>query len=326
MKSKFNVLILFVLTGALLLSACGGAATETYSAEAPAVSGPPIVDAFAAPQSAGGADAAKLEGAPADVSAAPVYNLGSAPEANPEQAAFAASHMIIKNADIKLQVEDTDIAIDRATQAIADMNGYIVSSRVWYQASYDGENYKYATITIGVPVDQFERTLSRLRGLAVKVLDETATGEDVSNQFVDLQSQVTNLEATRDRIKSFLDQAQSVDEALRINQELSSVEAQIEQIKGQMNYLQDRSAFSTITINFEPKLPDMLTPTPTPAPSWNPGKTFEDATKAVTHAYQGIVDFLIWVFVVLVPIFAPPALLIWALWKFFTRKTKKPIQ
>lgn len=57
-----------------------------------------------------------------------------------------------------------------------------------YQPYADGENYKYATITIGVPVEQFERALSRLRGLAVKVLDETASGEDVTNQFVDLQS------------------------------------------------------------------------------------------------------------------------------------------
>ncbi len=322
MKIRFNLLVLFVLLGAIILSACGApAATEAYYVEAPGIA----VEQPAA-ESAVQADAAKEESAPpSDLSAAPVYNTGTDAEA----AAFASTHMIIKNADIKLLVEDTDIAIDRATQTIGDMGGYIISSRVWYQPWYDGENYKYATITIGVPVDQFERTLTRLRGLAVKVLDETASGEDVSNQFVDLQSQVTNLEATRDRIKSFLDEAKTVDEALRINAELASVEAQIEQIKGQMNYLQDRSAYSTITINFEPKLPDELTPTPTPSPTpvaWNPGETFTHAKKTVTYAYQGIVDFLIWVFVVLVPIFAPPVIIVWALWKFFTRKPKKPTQ
>jgi hypothetical protein len=322
MKTRFTALVLFVLLGTIILSACGGSAAT----QAPAAAEAPAIDAFAAPESvvAVEGDAAKSA---EDGSAAPVYNVGAEP--NAQQAAFASSHMIIKNADIKLLVEDTDIAIDRATQAIGDQGGYIISSRVWYQPWYDGENYKYATISIGVPVDQFERTLTRLRGLAVKVLDETASGEDVSNQFVDLQSQVTNLEATRDRIKSFLDDAKTVDEALRINTELANVEAQIEQIKGQMNYLQDRSAFSTITINFEPKLPDELTPTPTPSPTpiaWNPGETFKDAKKTVTYAYQGIVDFLIWIVVVLIPIFAPPAIIIWALWKFFTRKPKKPSQ
>ena len=255
---------------------------------------------------------------------------GADPDA--QNAAFATSHMIIKNGDIKLQVEDTDLAIDRATQVIGDMGGYIISSRVWYQPYADGENYKYATITIGVPVIQFERTLSRLRGLAVKVLDETASGEDVTNQYVDLQSQITNLEATRDRIKAFLDEAKTVDEALRINTELTNVEAQIEQIKGQMNYLQDRSAYSTITINLEPKLPELIatptsTPTPTPTPvAWKPGETFNHAGRAVTYAYQGIIDFLIWVLVVFVPIFAPPVLIIWGLWKLFTRKPRKPTQ
>jgi ABC-type uncharacterized transport system fused permease/ATPase subunit len=126
---------------------------------------------------------------------------------------------------------------NRATQVLQIWTVYH-HLRVWYQPYSDGENYKYATITIGVPVDQFERTLSRLRALAMKVLDETASGEDVTNQFVDLQSQVTNLEATRDRIKSFLDEAKTVDESLRINAELANVEAQIEQI-GQM-VLEDR--------------------------------------------------------------------------------------
>jgi predicted nucleic acid-binding Zn-ribbon protein len=88
-------------------------------------------------------------------------------------------------------------------------------------------------------VNEFEKVLSKLRGLATKVVDETAAGDDVTDQFVDLQSQLTNLEATRARIQDFLKDARTIDEALRINQELSNIEGQIEQIKGQMNYLND---------------------------------------------------------------------------------------
>lgn len=318
MKSKLYLLVLFVLVGGMLLSACGGAATQptdiyAYGAatEAPAaMEAPAMANEFVVGQSADAmADVAKQD------PNAPV----------PENASYASSHMIIKNADVRLQVEDTDVAIDRATQAIGDLGGYIVSSRVWYQDYYDGietKNYKYATLTIGIPVDQFERMLSRLRGLSVKVLDETASGDDVTDQFVDLQSQLTNLEATRERIKSFLDDAKTVDEALRINQELSNIENQIEAIKGQMNYLQDRSAYSTITVNFEPVLPDVK-PQPTPTPiAWNPGETFGNATKTLTSAYQGIVELLIWLFVVFLPIVAPPVLILWGIWKFLSRKTK----
>lgn len=319
MKSHVNVLSLFVLSGALFLSACGGAAAPV--SETPAADVMEVYAEAPAAQSAEGGNAAKESFAPSSsLPVGPVYNTGA------DSSAAATTHMILKSAEIKLLVENTDNAIDRTTQVVGDSGGYIISSRVWYQPYYDGENYKYATITIGVPVQQFERTLSRLRGLAVQVLDETASGEDVTDQYVDLQSQLTNLEATRERIKSFLTDAKSVDEALRINAELTEIERQVEEIKGRMNYLQGRSSYSTITINFEPELPEIL-PTPTPQPNpWQPGETFEDARETVTRAYQGIMDFLIWVFVVMVPILAPPAFLIWLIWKLFTRKPNKPAQ
>jgi hypothetical protein len=323
MKIKPNLLVVSALSAGFVLYACGAPAAT----EAPALEAFIYAEQPAAADSAGAAEAAKgadpaSEAPPAELQTAPQYNIGGAPA----DSAYAASHMIIKNADVKLLVEDTDVAIDRATQIVGDVGGYIISSRAWYQPWYEGQSFKYATLTIGVPVDQFERTLSRLRGLAVQVLDETASGEDVTDQFVDLQSQLTNLQATRDRIKSFLDQATNVDEALRINQELANVEAQIEEIQGRMNYLKDRSAYSTITVNFEPQLPEpVATPTPTPIPDpWDPAETFKDAKKAVTSAYQGIFDFLIWFFVVLVPILAPPAFILWGIWKVLTRRPGKP--
>jgi hypothetical protein len=319
MKSHFNIFALLVLMGALLLSACGGAAPA--ATEDPAAAPEMFVEELPAQQqSAGESESQKQDAAPpAELPVGPVYNLGG-----DEASAASTTHLIIKNAEIRLLVENTDTAIDRTTQVVGDVGGYIISSRVWYQTHMDGENYKYATLTIGVPVQQFERALTRLRGISVKVLDESASGEDVTNQFVDLQSQLTNLEATRERIKSFLDDAKTVDEALRINAELAEIERQIEEIKGRMNYLQDRSAFSTITITLEPVLPEILpAPTPTPMP-WDPGKTLESAGKTLVRAYQGIVDFLIWFFVVLVPIFAPPILMLWGLWKLLTRKPNKP--
>lgn len=310
MKSRIPSLPAFLLLGMLVLAACGGAgAPATIEEPAPAEAPADISPQQPVAQSGADSESTLKQG--------PVYETGG------NVIVALTNRLIIKNADMRLLVEDSDQAIDRLTQVVDDSGGYIVSSRVWYQSHLDEENYKFATITMGVPADQFERVLNRLRGISLKVLDETASGEDVTDQYVDLQSQLANLEATRDRVKSFLDDAKNVDEALRINQQLSDIEGQIEEIKGRINYLKDRSAYSTITVNIEPQLPD-VEPEPAPAPVWRPGKTVESAWRALTRAYQIIIDLLIWILLVFVPIFAPPALILWLVYRFIFRKPKKP--
>ncbi len=336
MKSRSVLFTLSVVIVMIALAACGAAATDAPAyVAAPATEAPAFgIDEFGKVEQPVSSSGEEVVGVPqSDAALLPAATMAPAFEiTNPSgdlTVIERSNRMIVKNADVRLTVKDTDIAIDRATQIVGDAGGYIVSSRVWYQ-DYYGNNLKYATITIGLPVDEFERALVRLRDLAIRVVDETASGDDVTEQYVDLQSQLTNLEATRARIQEFLKDTKSVDEALRVNQELANIEAQIEQIKGRMNFLSDRSAFSTITLNLEPEFP-ILTPTPTSTPyptatpvPWKPVDTFNDAKGTVTVVYQGIANFLIWLVVVILPIVLPPALILWGLWKLMNRKTTKP--
>jgi virulence-associated protein VapD len=238
--------------------------------------------------------------------------------------ATRSNRLIIKDAQVRLLVQNSDIAIDLISQVVGDVGGYIISSRVWYE-DWGEDSYKFSTITLGVPVDQFERTLSRLRDLSIRVLDENASGEDVTDQYVDLESQLENLEATRDRVRVFLDQAETVEEALAVNEELSDIEGQIEEIQGRINYLSDRAAYSTITITIEPELPDLPTPTPratsTPAP-WIPSKTYSNATRALENTYKGLIDAGIWILVVVIPVIGPPVVVIWLLWRFVVKRKR----
>ena len=348
MKSRSILFTLFVFVIVIVLSACGAAAaTEAplYPQEFGFATEPPAAtEAPAMPEEFGAPAMEFREGDPGAVA----QSADALVLPMPTMAAFEINNQageniivqntnrkIIKNADVRLLVKDTNTAVSRATQVISDLGGYIISSRIWYQ-DYYGNNLMYATVTLGIPVDEFEHALNRLRDLSIRVLDENASGEDVTDQYVDLQSQLANLEATRTRIQEFLQDAKTVDEALRINQELANIEAQIEQIKGRMNFISDRSAFSTITVNFEPEFP-VLTPTPTPtmAPTstprptatlapWKPGETFGDAQRTVTVVYRGIGNFLIWLVVVILPIVLPPAIALWLLWKLVNRKPSRP--
>ena len=249
MKSRSCLFMLFVVIAMLVLAACGAAAPaatepppdigyvqESAATEAPAFEAPPFAEEPAAKEGDIPQDQAVGQAPLAPMPTAAAYEVSNS--SGDLTVIERSNRMIIKNADVRLMVKDTDVAIDRATQIIGDAGGYIISSRVWYQ-DYYGNNLKYAAITIGIPVDEFERTLVKLRDLAVRVVDEVASGDDVTEQYVDLQSQLTNLEATRARIQDFLKDSKTVDEALRINQELANIESQIEQIKGRMNYLDE---------------------------------------------------------------------------------------
>lgn len=230
---------------------------------------------------------------------APGYSSSTLP-----QVPSRSERMIIKNAELALLVADTDIAIDRLTQVVGDTGGYIISSRMRFK-EWLGVNYKYASITIGVPAEQFEAALRRLRGIAIRVVDENASGQDVTDEFVDLQSRLGNLEATRDRIRTFLDQAQTVDEALRVNAQLAAVEADIEQVKGRMVYLRDRAAYSTITVQLDPELPSAPEATPAPVQPWSPLDTARDASKILVAIVRVLAELLIWFTIVLGPFLLP---------------------
>lgn len=208
--------------------------------------------------------------------------------------------MIIKNGDIALLVENTHTAIDQVTQIAVDNGGYLLTS----QAAQDARGVANATLTIAVRSDQFETALRRLRQIALEVQSETSTGQDVSAEYVDLNSRLTNLEATRDRISKLLDDAKNVDEALTINQQLADIEGQIEQVKGRMNYLTGRSAFSTITIRLNqkvdatPTLTPTATVTPSPTPPWSLSPTFKEATGAQLDLVHSLLQIAVWMIVV----------------------------
>jgi hypothetical protein len=243
--------------------------------------------------------------------------------------------LIVKDGQLALLVEDTDRAIDGLMQVVGDVGGYVISSRVSYQQWYD-RGYKFATITIGVPASEFERAIRRLRSLAIRVNDESSTGQDVTDEYVDLQSRLESLQATRDRIMEFLKRANSVDEALKVNEQLAAVEAQIEEAQGRINYLSGRASYSTITISLEPDLPLVtLTPTPTasltptatptatPLP-WDPSKTFQSARGTLRTVYQALGELAIWLIVVVLPVVGPLFLIGWAIWVVSRRRSRRP--
>ncbi len=274
MKShkRFALWIVIGLLTGLILVGCAAPAIEEPAAEEAAPAEEEVIEAELA-----------MDEAYAD-------DVAVASTAGDSQAAtLPQDRMIIKNGEISLLVENTSASIDRVTQVATDNGGYVVSSQVYMEGEYQA-----ATLTIAVRSDKFETAMNRLRLIALEVLRESSTGEDVTGEYVDLESRLRNLEATRDRIRTFLDEAKDVEESLDVNRELSEIEAEIEQVKGRMEYLSGRSAFSTITVDIH----QAVNVTPTPTPPWSASRVFKNAAESQSVLFRGLIGALIWIVVV----------------------------
>jgi hypothetical protein len=169
-----------------------------------------------------------------------------------------------------------------------------------------------------VPVDQFEATLQRIREAAGRVISEQASGVDATQEYVDVQSQIANLEATQARIRQFLDQATTVEEALQVNAQLTEIEGQIGQYKGRLQFLAQRAAYSTISVQLQEPPPPTVTPSPTPSPTptptptpfWNPSRTATQATSTLTTIVQAIMTVALWLLIVVLPLALPIVLIV----------------
>ncbi len=216
---------------------------------------------------------------------------------------------IIKNGDMTIEVDNATVGLNWVSAVAAQAGGYVLEIKNSDQAGAASS----ATMSFAVPVDTFEKAMSDLRAIGT-VLNEQASGQDVSQEFVDVQSQIANLEATAARVRTFLEQAKTVEEALKVNAQLTELEGQISQLKGRINFLTQRAAYSTITVVLQQKVPSptaTLVPSPTPSPTaipWQPGKTIDAASGTLQSVLQGIATAGIWLGIVGLPFFIVLAL------------------
>ena len=146
----------------------------------------PMIEAAAEEETIGmEQEAAETENPAPDSSVSPISNRPN-----------AYNRLIIKNAEVEMLVADTDMAIHTSMNIVAEFGGYVVSNRTWFK-----DEFKYATVSIGVPSENFEAMLNRLKALALVVTNETVSGQDVTDEYVDLKSRLVNLEATAARIR-----------------------------------------------------------------------------------------------------------------------------
>jgi RNAse (barnase) inhibitor barstar len=257
------LIVLFVLVG------CGGASYEpataaAYAPSAPAEASPGADVAAAAPAreesaASGGGFFDFMSSDSAKSASGAIAQAGGAPPAPPpattpspsgkpapaqggESAgtvAVARAPMLIYTATFTMAVFEVATSVNRVEEVAHELGGYL--------ARRDDRS-----ITIRVPVDRFRDAVRKIEAIG-DVLHRNVEVEDVTAEFKDLELQLKNARAIRDRLAELLAKATKVEESLAIERELGRVAGEIERFEGRMKYLRDRAAFSTVTVSFQPR-------------------------------------------------------------------------
>lgn len=287
-------LLLISLIAVLSLSACGGLAASSndsydFAQEAPMAMPMEAPAADFAPNAAGGGNSA----------------------AGFETA--AVERMVIQNADLSIVVAEPEIKIDEISKMAESMGGFVVSKNLYQTYTENNVKVPEGNITVRVPAEKLEEALDKIKLDAVEVLNETRSGQDVTREYVDLGSRLKTHEQAAEQLSKILEQKTESAEVIEVFNQLVYHREQIETIKGQMKYYEEAAALSAISVQIAAE----ETLQPLEIAGWKPAGQARNALQALINFFQGFVNFLIWLIILIIPAGLLLMGLLWLVWKVF---------
>lgn len=233
-----TIAILFAATIALALAACSGGGDSGGGVSAGSGGGDASVEK-GAPEAVDGGGSA-----PTEDLATSIARTGSLPGSGPR---------IIQTAALRLVVERNgfDQAVEEARAIAGGLGGFVVSSS---ESRDPGDKITTGTLTLRVPQTAYATAMVRIGDLG-KVAGREESGQDVSAEFVDLESRKRHLDAVETQLLKLLQRADDVPAALAVQAKLDDVQLQLEEVRGRLRYLDDQTAFATINLALREQAP-----------------------------------------------------------------------
>lgn len=161
-----------------------------------------------------------------------------------EKEGMTDERKVIHQAQLELKVKNLEKAQMKIENKVAEYGGYVVESNVYRE----DEELVEGTITVRVPEAHFQDFLTDSEGEASEVVGRNVTGQDVTEQYVDLKARLKSKRAVEERLLAFMKDAEKTEDLLKISADLAVVQEEIEQLTGQIKYLENQTSYSTVTI------------------------------------------------------------------------------
>lgn len=125
-------------------------------------------------------------------------------------------------------------------------------------------------------------------------MDSSITGQDVTEEYIDLESRLKSKQAVESRLLSFMEQAEKTEDLLAISKDLAKVQEEIETIKGRMNYLENKADLATVTISIEENKVEVKNLGDSQLKTWEKTKEqFKKSINFLISAFSSLFIFLI---------------------------------
>ena len=240
----------------------------------------------------------------------PIYENGG-------QTAAEVDQKIIKNGSLRLTVDSVSDSLGKVTDIAKKYQGFVQNS----SASERGDGTHDGYIVIRVPSEHFETAMADAKLIARVVNEESTSGQDVTEQYSDLEAQLRNAQAQEEEYLVILKKAVSVEDILRVQQPLGQVRAQIESLQGRLKYLQNVTSLSNITITLNEEATINA-----PTKEFRPVTIIKQAVQALVTLAQDIAAALIWIIIVGGGIAIPVAILVLLVRAWILRNKKGKAQ
>ena len=225
----------------------------------------------------------------------------------------AVERLVIQNADLSIVVADPEAKMDEIGKMAESMGGYVVTKNVFQTYTENNIKVPEGNITVRVPAEKLEEALDKIKADAVEVENESRSGQDVTAEYVDLQSRLKTHEQAAEQLSEILEQKTESAEVIEVFNQLVYHREQIEIIKGQMKYYEEAAALSAVSVRITAE----ETLQPLEIAGWRPVGEARDALQALINFFKGFLNFLIWLIILIIPAGLLILALLWVVWRFF---------
>ncbi|MGI6145056.1 MAG: DUF4349 domain-containing protein [Clostridia bacterium] len=164
-----------------------------------------------------------------------------------EMADKTIERKLIKNAEIYLQVDDYDTAINSLKEQVVSLEGYITNETA---NAVDSKGTKRGSLQIRIPQYSFEDFLIGIKNFG-KLKNSHIYSQDVTEEYIDVESRLKTMRTKEERLLNILTQSGNLSDILAVENELANTRAQLESLEGRMRYLNNQTEYSTVNISVE---------------------------------------------------------------------------